>query len=224
VDGLLSAVRRLAWRSPATEWTDYYAGMHTYSTQAVEQKKQAVTRWVGQIQPKTVWDLGANTGLYSRIASNQNIDTIAFDLDPGSVELNYRAVRKQNESHLMPLLMDLTNPSPGIGWAHAERMSLVERGPADMALALALIHHLAITNNLPLDYIASFLSQVCHTLIIEFVPKADGQAQQLLRSRKDIFAEYSEAAFLERFLAYFRVVDVVPLCGSERKLFLMSKL
>jgi ribosomal protein L11 methylase PrmA len=176
---------------------------------------------VERIQPQTVWDLGANTGLYSRIASSRGIETIAFDLDPGSVERNYRTVREQKESHLLPLLMDLTNPSPAIGWANAERMSLAQRGPADLALALALVHHLAIGNNLPFDYIAGFLRQVCQALVVEFVPKSDGQVQQLLRSRKDIFPDYSEAAFVRHFSTYFRVIETVPLCDSERKLYLM---
>jgi ribosomal protein L11 methylase PrmA len=220
-DGLLSAVRRLTWRSATTGWTTYYEGMHNYSEQAAAQKKEIVARWVERMQPQTVWDLGANTGLYSRIASSRGIETIAFDLDPGSVERNYHTVREQKESHLLPLLMDLTNPSPAIGWANAERMSLAQRGPADLALALALVHHLAIGNNLPFDYIAGFLHQVCQALVVEFVPKSDGQVQQLLRSRKDIFPDYSEAAFVRHFSTYFRVIETVPLCDSERKLYLM---
>jgi ribosomal protein L11 methylase PrmA len=221
IDGLYSAVSRLAWRSPAGGWTAYYEGMHNYSDQAAAQKKKIVARWVERIQPQTIWDLGANTGLYSRIASSQGIETIAFDLDPGSVERNYRTVREQKESHLLPLWMDLTNPSPPIGWANAERMSLAERGPADLAFALALVHHLAIGNNLPFDYIAGFLRQVCQALMVEFVPKSDGQVQQLLRNRKDIFPEYTEAAFARHFSTYFQIIDTVPLYDSERKLYLM---
>jgi hypothetical protein len=222
-DGLLAAVRRLTWRSPTTEWTDYYQGMHNYSDQAAVQKREIVAGWIAQIQPQTVWDLGANTGLYSRVASGQGIATIAFDVDPGSVERNYRTVREQKESQLLPLLMDLTNPSPSLGWANDERMSLVERGPADLAFALALVHHLAIGNNLPFDYIARFLGQICQALVIEFVPKRDGQVQQLLQSRKDIFPDYTEAAFVHHFSTYFQIIDTVPLCDSERTLYLMRK-
>ena len=90
--------------------------------------------------------------------------------------------------------MDLTNPSPGLGWESEERDSLLERGPCDAALALALVHHLAIGNNLPLPMVARFLARVCRTLIIEFVPKSDSQVQRLLASREDIFPDYTRQA------------------------------
>lgn len=223
IDGLASAVEKLDWRSATTEWTTYYQDLHTYTAAAAEHKQQVVAQYIERVQPATVWDLGANTGLYSRLASDRGIDTIAFDLDPGSVEANYRMVRERRETHLLPLVVDLTNPSPGLGWAHTERMSLLARGPADMVLAQALIHHLAIGNNLPFAQIAQFLSQSCQHLAIEFVPKTDSQVQQLLRSRQDIFVDYTEPAFEVAFSQYFTVVDCVELRESQRRLYLMVK-
>ena len=150
------------------------------------------------------WDLGANTGVFSRIATAKEIDTIAFDVDPAAVEKNYRQTRENKETKVLPLCLDLTNPSSAIGWANEERLSLIERGPADTVLALALFHHLAISNNLPFSHIAAFFSQVCRFLIIEFVPKNDSQVQRLLRTREDIFSDYNqdhfEAAFGDHFL------------------------
>jgi hypothetical protein len=120
--------------------------------------------------------------------------------------------------------MDLSNPSPSLGWAHEERASLVERGPVDLILALALIHHLAISNNLPFLQIAGFLSQVTRSLIIEFVPKHDLRVQQLLMSREDIFTDYVPEAFEKAFSAYFSIQEKEKLPGTNRELYLMHKI
>lgn len=146
-----------------------------------------------------------------------------MDIDPATVEKNYQESVRAREANLLPLVMDLTNPSPDIGWANAERMSLAERGPADTVLALALIHHLAISNNVPLDRIALFLSRICRNLIIEFVPKSDSQVQRLLATREDIFADYTRAAFEREFERFFAVLDCVPVSGSERAIYRMTK-
>ena len=104
------------------------------------------------MQPKKVWDLGANTGVFSQIAAEQGALALAFDIDPAAVEKSYQDLRQRKETRLLPLVMDLTNPSPAIGWQNAERDALSARGPADMVFALALVHHLAISNNVPLPH------------------------------------------------------------------------
>ncbi|MCY1437188.1 hypothetical protein D9M71_533400 [compost metagenome] len=119
--------------------------------------------------------------------------------------------------------MDLSNPSSGLGWAGKERMSLSERGPVDCVMALALIHHLVIGNNISLDRLADFLASLCNHLIIEFIPKTDSQVARLLRSRKDIFDEYDEATFELVFGAEFIVREKLQIPGSERRLYLMSR-
>ena len=108
-------------------------------------------------------------------------------MDPVAVEKNYRRVVERGERHLLPLLLDLTNPSARSGWAHEERESFADRGPADLVLALALVHHLAIAHNLPLPRIAEFFARIARALVIEFVPKADSQLQRMLATREDIF-------------------------------------
>src|SRR5690606_7989277 len=127
------------------------------------QKKKLVEAMLGQVSPaaKTVWDIGANNGEFSEIAATLGAYTVAFDIDETAVSRNYHAKRSEAvKSCMLPLVQDLINPSPGLGWAHHERMSLVERGPADVVLALALIHHLAIGNNVPFTKIAAFLRQI----------------------------------------------------------------
>jgi len=222
LDSLEKTVRGLKWRPAGTEWADYYDETN-YSDAGLEHKKQVIAAYLGRTKPATVWDLGANTGLFSRVAAAAGALTIAFDIDPAAVERNYHECRQRDEGNMLPLVMDLTNPSPGIGWRNKERMSLSERGPCDTALALALVHHLAIGNNSPLPMVADFLSGICRTLIIEFVPKSDSQVQRLLATREDVFPNYVREAFERDFSRRFAILDSQPLQGSERTVYLMEK-
>lgn len=222
VDNLESSIRKLKWRHQDTEWADYYEDTN-YSSDALKHKQELVANFIEEIRPKNVWDLGANIGLFSRIASQKGIPTISFDIDPASVEKNYLKCVNNGSSSTLPLLIDLTNPSPAIGWRNEERMSLLERGPADTALALALIHHLAISNNLPLDMIAEFFGQICNSLIIEFVPKDDSQVQRLLRTREDIFPNYTREVFELEFEKFFMIRQQVNIRDSKRILYLMTR-
>jgi hypothetical protein len=222
INSLESGVRSLKWNPGGTEWGDYYQDTN-YSAGAFQHKKQTVADFLEAIHPSSVWDLGANTGIFSRIASDKAIQTISFDIDPAAVEKNYLECRRRNETNILPLLSDLTNPSPGIGWQNQERMSLAERGPADVVLALALIHHLAISNNTPFAKIAEFFASICDSLIVEFVPKSDSQVQRLLATREDIFVDYTQQAFESEFARRFVVERSQPITGSERILYLMRR-
>lgn len=221
LDSLRNTVKGLAARMGDTEWANYYAETN-YSTSAFTNKKDIVSAFIDEVNPDRVWDLGANTGEFSRLASEKGIFTVAFDVDPSAVSQNYIQVRKEKDVNLLPLVMNLTNPSPGLGWGHRERKSLMARGPVPLVLALALVHHMAITNNLPLGKLAHFLSKICFYLVIEFVPKSDSQVQRLLLSREDIFDDYSVAGFEDAFQQYFSIVKKQPVSGSERILYLMK--
>jgi len=222
IDNLESAVRKLNWRPQGTEWAEYYDN-NNYTDGAFQHKAQVVSEYLDRINPKNVWDLGANTGMFSRIAGDKGINTMSFDLDPAAVEKNYLECRNRSESFVLPLLLDLTNPSPGIGWGNDERASLSRRGPVDMVFALALIHHLAISNNLPFDCIAGFFSKICSSLIIEFVPKNDSQVQKLLRTREDVFVNYTRELFEMEFGKLFTIQSSVKINNSERTVYLMAK-
>jgi hypothetical protein len=169
-----------------------------------------------------VWDLGANGGRFSRIAATMLARSIAFDSDYGATEANYRACRSARESRILPLVVNLINPSPALGWAHEERSAWADRGPADVVLALALTHHLAIGNNVPLDRVGALLHRVGRHLIVEFVPKTDSQVERMLASREDVFAAYSQAAFERAFERYFRIHRTVPIHDSQRVMYLME--
>jgi hypothetical protein len=223
IDSLEAAINGLKWNPKESEWMSYYEADTNYSPAGFAHKKQLVMSFLKQSDPKIVWDLGANTGEFSRIAGREGALTVSWDVDPACVEMNYRACRDTGEKNILPLLLDLTNPSPAVGWAHEERKSLMERSPVDAVLALALIHHLAIANNIPLKSIAEFFSNICKHLIIEFVPKTDSQVQKLLKTREDIFLNYSQENFEKEFMSYFSVVSCVTIQDSERILYLMEK-
>ncbi|MDX9982083.1 MAG: SAM-dependent methyltransferase [Lentisphaeria bacterium] len=222
LDSLTAAVGSLRWKPAGTEWGEYYT-FTNYSDAAFARKHRLVSEFLAEANPKTVWDLGANEGEFSRLAAAKGRFTVAFDVDPAAVEKNWRRVRHDRETNLLPLVMDLTNPSPMLGWANRERDSLAHRGPADCVMALAIIHHLAISNNVPLARIAEFLASLTENLIIEFVPKEDSQVQILLRTREDIFPLYHEAGFEQEFGRYFSIVRKTLIEESQRTLYLMKR-
>jgi len=222
LDSLLSTVKNLNVKTIQTEWTDYYQD-NNYTPASFEAKRQLVRAFIEKVQPKQVWDLGGNTGEFSRAASDLHIPTVCFDIDPGAVQQNYDLVKQNKEKFMLPLRMDLTNPSPDLGWHNAERESMHARGPVDLVMALALIHHLAISNNVPLVDVADYFADLGEYLIIEFVPKSDSQVKRLLASRLDIFPEYTLEGFRDAFTRRYAVLEEKSVEGSARTLFLMKR-
>ncbi len=221
IDSLESAVRRLCWNPAGTEWAEYYEDTN-YSAAAMADKKERIAAFLEEAKPQTVWDLGGNTGEFSRLVAERGSFAVCFDVDPAAVEKCYRGAKQRRDGRLLPLVMDLTSPSPDLGWAGKERESLDRRGPCDLAMALALVHHLAISNNVPLPMIAEYFAGLGRWLIVEFVPKEDSQVQRLLRTREDVFPGYHRSAFEEAFGTFFDIRRAVPLEGSARILYLMA--
>lgn len=224
IDNLTSTINKLTWKyTPTdTEWGDYYHNTN-YSDKAFSTKKSIITKWTKQIKPNSVWDLGANNGEFSRIAADQHINTLAFDIDPIAVEKNYIHTKQTKEQQMLPLLLDLTNPSPALGWHNQERDTLYQRGPADLVYALALMHHLTISNNVPFDRLATFFQSITKNLIIEFVPKTDSKVQKLLSSREDIFTTYDLDHFITAFSSHFKLIDQKSITDSKRTLLLFAR-
>lgn len=214
-------IKGLKWEEK-TEWGDYY-NITNYNSNSLRHKKAIVAKFIRSAKPKLVLDLGANNGLFSRLASDIGIPTISVDNDPAAVEANYKEAVRNSNTNLLPLVIDLTNPSSSIGWENKERLSFFERSNADTVIALALVHHLVISNNLPLRKIAEFFSRICKTLIIEFVPKNDSKVKVLLSRRKDIFYDYTKENFESSFGLYFDISDSKPIKGSKRTIYLMRR-
>lgn len=222
IDSLRNTVKKLEWNPAGTEWGNYYE-ITNYTDAAFLHKKELISEWLKERKPTQVWDLGANNGIFSRLASDQGIFTVSFDIDPAAVEQNYQQVKGAKEKSLLPLVLDITNPSPALGWHNRERESFIERAPADMIFALALIHHLAISNNVPLTQLVDFFHAIGKWLIIEFVPKSDSQVKKLLQSREDIFDEYTLEDFERVFESRFTIHNKVKINEAERHLYLMER-
>ena len=225
-DSLRRTVEGLQWDPPATLWSTYRDHAN-YSAGGNDHKRQVVTEALTQIcagrSNVMVWDLGANDGVYSRIAAGLGARVISFDLDPVVAEHQMRACLKDASPAILPLVQDLTNPTPALGWRHAERRSLLDRGPADVALALALVHHLVISGGVPLAEVVRFFHAACHHLVIEFVPKSDSQVARMLSLREDTFPDYSQEGFERAFQPAFQMVSSTRLADSERTLYVMER-
>lgn len=218
VSHLESTVRSLSWRPAGTTWADYYSETN-YTDESFTHKKELVRRMLQKTDAKTALDLGANTGVFSEIAGQAGLEVRAVDNDPAAIERLYLRVRS-NSSRVLPLVIDLMNPSSGSGWMNEERAPFLDRGKSDVVLALALVHHLAIGQNLPFRMMAECFARLGRWLIVEFVPKNDSQAQRLLRARTDIFPDYDEVHFQQAFEPAWSLIEAADVPGSDRKLFL----
>jgi len=222
LQSLGGTVKKLAVPQQKTEWGAYYADTN-YTETARAHKENLVKTWVKETQPKRVWDAGANDARFSQLVSAQGIYTIATDIDPVAIEIAYTRAQHEKDTQLLPLVIDLTSPSPAIGWENTERDAFLTRNRVDTTLALALIHHLAIAHNVPLGRIASLFATQTKNLIIEFVPKEDTNAQRLLSRRTDIFPSYTEAGFEQAFGKYFKLVKKERITESVRTLYFFER-
>lgn len=223
IDNLRSTVKGLSVKWGRSEWGDYYQNTN-YDDASFIQKGELVRRYVTTESPDTVWDLGANTGHFSAIAAESCSFVASMDIEPEAVERHYLALQDADKAmSVLPLLMNFVNPSPASGWAGDERDSLEQRAPADLLLCLALVHHLAIGNNVPLPQVAKMLASLGNTLVIEFIPKEDSQVTHMLSSREDIFPEYTQAGFETAFSECFTLEESSAIEGTQRRLYRMKK-
>lgn len=222
IEALKSAVDNQIWKSIESEWGNY-TGEGVHKEEYTVFKTTLISKWLDDTKPQVIWDLGANTGYYSRLASQRGINVISFDADPTCVEINYKNIRENEETYILPLLMDITNSSPSIGWRGLERSSLFQRNHPDLIMALAIIHHLAISTNIPLESIALSFAELADKLIIEFVPKEDDKVQFLLLNREDIFSDYNQSGFENAFSKYYNTEQRVYSDCNQRVFYLMRK-
>ena len=222
IGNLRATVAALQWKPEGTEWSDY-ADHTSYGDRATASKVSVVGELVGRTGAARVWDLGANTGRYSRIAAEGGRRVLAFDVDPAAAERNYRQLRAEGRGDILPLVLDLANPSPGLGWASSERRSLLDRAAADAVLALALVHHLAISRNVPLPMLVDLFASLARWAVVEFVPKEDPMVRRLLATREDVFPDYTLDGFRAAATTRFEVVDQRAIDESPRVLFLLRR-
>ena len=218
IDRLSRAIARLKRpRRARSHWIDYDEQC-PYSSEGLQHKERIVEEALAKAKPKMVWDLGCNRGRYSILAAQYADYVVAMDNDEAIAGAVYERTAVQHRN-ILPLVIDLLNPSPDQGWAQTERQGLIGRGPADFVLCLALVHHLAIAGNVPLKRIIEWLAAITRAGIIEFVPKTDPMVQVLLRTRQDVYSDYTQAAFEAALNEHFQIARATPLRDCERILY-----
>jgi hypothetical protein len=222
VESLASTVRRLRYKHRRGEWESYY-DEHSYTPAEFEQKAATVKAYIRETGAATAWDLGANTGYFSLLACELGLQVIAFESDPACVDRIYVEAKDKGRTRLMPLVQDLANPTPAFGWENRERASIFERGRPELVLALALVHHLALAGNQPLENVAAFFARLSDFLVIEFVPEVDPQALSLRERTGGIHHQYNREHFERCMGRYFRVLSAKPVSQSGRTVYLMRR-
>lgn len=219
--GMLTGLKRFIERLPPprtrTVWADY-AQATSYTADEAAAKRAFVRDMTTATRPRLLLDLGCNTGDYSEVVlESGETQVVGFDFDHGALDQAYHRFHGRGRSFL-PIWMDAANPSPSQGWAQGERKGLRERAKADALIALALIHHIAIGRNVPLDMAVEWIVGMAPTGIIEFPSKADPMVQRLLSHRTDIFPDYTEETFLTAVRARARVERQTRVSANGRLL------
>jgi SAM-dependent methyltransferase len=219
VRGLEKLVRRLDWEPGETAWTEYGATT-TYSEADAERKAVFVREAASARHRNLVWDLGANDGRYTRIAAEHADYAVALDADGAVVERLYRELRAEGSSTILPLVANLADPPPGLGWRGRERKPLPERGRPDLTLALAVVHHLAIGANVPLAELVDWLAELGTELVIEFPTPDDPMVERMLaRKREGTHADYTRETFEAVLGKAFALETEEELAGGTRVLY-----
>ncbi len=222
-DLLKKSVTHWKLRSNKKIWSDYY-DTGILSKQYLDHKLLMVSDWLKETQPHTVIDFGANNGLFSITASGISQKVIAVESDHDCVEHLRQQITDRKIQNIETVLADITQPTVATGWKNEERQALLQRLKGDMVLSLALIHHLCISSNIPLPFIAELFSTLTtQYALVEFIPRTDPKVTDMLINRKDIFQDYTEEHFIQSFNEYFTLIKWANCDSSERKLFLWEK-
>lgn len=215
---LLKTVQRLRWSEVRSAWSEYSL-QNSYADSDRKRKERFVQTAMSGPRRSLVWDLGCNTGNFSRIAAANADYVVAMDSDHLTVERLYQSLKAEKTGGILPLVCDLADASPNLGWRGLERKSLADRGRPSLTFCLALIHHIVIGANIPLREFIDWLAGLGTDLVIEFVTKGDPMVKALLRNKRDDYADY-ELPLFERWLAErFQIVAQEPLESGTRVLF-----
>jgi ribosomal protein L11 methylase PrmA len=224
VQSLRRIIDRLKGSERRSFWSDYDPS-ESYSSGACQSKTMFVESQLSFRSPRMVWDCGCNTGDYSLLAARHADVVVALDADPVVINKLYVRARAIH-ANVLPLVVEMTNPSPDQGWGQVERYGLERRGPADMVLWLALLHHVALTGGIPPDRQIAWIARTANRAIIEFIPRTDPKARALSQWRPTNREEscYSREVIEEALQKHFTSVELADLPGSERILYSASKL
>jgi SAM-dependent methyltransferase len=222
---ILANVRRIRklvtgmkWQGDGSEWAAY-AEFHNYSAADHELKESFIADCAAESQPRVAWDIGCNTGQFAKIAAQHSGLVVAMDLDHFAVERLYRELKAAGGGNILPLVQNVADPSPNWGWQNRERSELKMRAAPDLVLCLALLHHVVITANIPLDEFIAWLARLTPDLVIEYVSRADDKVKTLLRNKDDDYADYSREGLEKALQQHFNIVRQLTLGQGRRHLY-----
>jgi hypothetical protein len=219
---LRKLVAGMKWSTGDTVWKDYRT-VNSYSDEDTATKKTFVDNSLSGHDNGLVWDLGANDGAFSRIAAQHADYVVAADFDEGAIDPLYRALRAENNTKILPLVIDLQDPSPGIGWRNTERPAFYDRSKPDVILMLALLHHIAITGNVPLPQIVDWMASFGARIVVEFVHTDDVQTKRLLANKPEgLFPDYRVDVFEKLLAERFTIEKQESLPSGTRTLYLVT--
>ncbi len=227
LESLFNFIKKLEL-SETSEWGNYYDKTN-YETAAFEGKKKLIREWVTPLNPQRLIDVGGNDGTFARTVLDKVPDVLVTDIDSNAVDYNYTQLQKNNETNMLPFVCDVLQPAPGIGFNNSERNSLIERlknYKPDITMALALIHHITLSGNVPFEKSAEFFAKFSGTLIIEFPKREDSWVESLLVRKREFinhFDFYNEVAFEEGYSRFFTIEKKKTVPGTKRVLYLMKR-
>ena len=210
-----------------SEWGDYYSKTN-YNEEAFNNKRELIRKWVLKIEPKKLIDVGGNDGTFARTVNDEVEQIIVTDIDSNAVDYNYHQVRENNETNMLPFVCDVLQPAPGIGFNNTERESLLIRLKSyapDVTMALALIHHMTLSGNIPFKRSAQFFASFSKNLIIEFPTREDSWVESLLIRKREFinhFDFYNKSNFETGFNLYFNLIQSEPISGTNRIMYLYN--
>jgi hypothetical protein len=211
-------VRRLDWKPGETAWSGYSED-NTYDDAAAARKAEFVRAATARRRAGLAWDVGCNDGRYARIAAESADLVVALDGDHATVDALYRRLREERREDILPLVMSVTDPSPDLGWRGRERASLERRGPPDLTLCLAVVHHICIAGNVPVSELLDWLRSLGSALVIEFPDRSDPMVQRLLGGKREGSNPDYERAVFERALSERFTIERSAAVSETRTLY-----
>ena len=218
IQRLRRLVARLEWQPKRSPWSEY-AQEHSYDDDDLRRKSNFVRRVLAPRRWSLVWDIGCNTGTYSRLAAEHAEYVLALDADHLAVDRMYEALKHEGSETILPLLADVADPSPGLGWRGLERHPLVDRGSPDLILCLALIHHIVIGRNIPITEFVEWIATFGANVVVEFVGHGDPMVDKLMRNRTGQDIEYSAEALELALARHFETTTHEALQSGTRTLY-----
>lgn len=211
-------IERLHYKKEASVWSEYECG-HSYTGEDRQRKETFVASALGTKRWSLVWDLGCNVGVFSRIAARSSNYVVAMDSDARSIDRLYVELKKEGAASILPLVVNVADLPGGMGWRATERKALPDRGKPDICLCLALIHHLVIAANIPMQELIRWFSDLRASLIIEFIDREDPMVQRLMRNKEETYQDYTKESFESILRQYFEVRETVTLASKTRTLY-----